>query len=353
MNLNYINGFINNGNTCYLNSTLQLIFNIKEINEYFINKKFLEEINNNFKNTDFKKNKEHKNNLLFIQNYYSLLNDYHNNNNKILNPKKLLNSIQNLNSYFKGNNQHDSQEILLLILDYIHENLKYNVDINYHGNPKNNTDKLVIESINALIKILDYKYSIINELFYGMYYTQFKSIEDNSYNKIISKKYDHFNNLTLEFDGNNLNENLDIFFKDENLDSKLFNEKDKNMYNVCKSLKIINSPKYLFITLKKYNYNNSYNNSNNNINNYTFPIFNLDFSKYCLGYDSYQCSYDLLGAICHQGSLNFGHYLSIINKNDTWYIINDEDVKIFNIEKNKDFLFKNAYVLLYIKNKNN
>ena len=50
-------------------------------------------------------------------------------------------------------------------MDIIHENLKYEIDINYQGSPKNNTDLLVIESINALSKILEYKYSIINELF--------------------------------------------------------------------------------------------------------------------------------------------------------------------------------------------
>ena len=44
-----INGFLNLGNTCYLNSTLQLLFSIQELKKYFINKNFLEELNNNLK----------------------------------------------------------------------------------------------------------------------------------------------------------------------------------------------------------------------------------------------------------------------------------------------------------------
>ncbi len=340
-----INGFVNLGNTCYFNSTLQLLFTIKELKNYFVNKGFIEELNSNLKKDNFKKNKNLKKNIQFIQNFYSLISDYTNNNDKTLTPKNLLTSIQNLNSDFVGYNQHDSQEILLLIMDLIHENLKYDVDVNYQGTPKNNIDLLVIESINALSKILDYKYSIINELFYGMYYCQYKSIENDSYDKVISKKFEHFNNLTLEFDGNNLIENLDIFFKNEILESKLIDDKTNLKYKVTKDIKIVNSPKYLFITLKKYNHLKKKNNLK-----YTFPIYNMDFSKYCLGYDSYQCSYDLIGVSCHTGTLDFGHYYSVLNINNNWFIANDDEINKFNIEKNKNKLFNDAYVLLYIKN---
>ena len=231
--------------------------------------------------------------------------------------------------------------------DLIHENLKYEVDVNYQGNPKNNTDLIVIDSIKALTKILDYKYSIINELFYGMYHYQYKSIETENLDEVISKNYEHFNNLTLEFYGNNLIENLDFFFKNEILDSKLLDEKTNNKYKVSKNINIVNSPKYLFITLKKYN-----NNQKKNNHQYTFPLYNLDFSKYCIGYDNYHCNYDLMGAICHRGSLDFGHYYTILNENNSWILINDDDISTFNIEKNKYQLFNDAYVLLYIKNNN-
>ena len=43
------NGFLNIGNTCYLNACLQLLFNIPQVTEYFNSKSFIDEINQNFK----------------------------------------------------------------------------------------------------------------------------------------------------------------------------------------------------------------------------------------------------------------------------------------------------------------
>jgi len=220
--------------------------------------------------------------------------------------------------------------MLIFIFDNLHEALTYEVDVDFEGNPQNEIDKLVIESIQELSKILNKRYSIINELFYGMYYNQFVSTEKDSKGKLISKKYDHFNNLTLQFEGDDLYENLDIFFSDEPIDGKLEEEKSKKRYSVSKITKIINSPKYLFITLKKYDTRRRKNN-----NKYTFPIDNLDFKKYCYGYDSFECNYELTGVILHSGTIDFGHYISIVKKGKDWFLCNDDSVSKFDIELGK------------------
>ena len=334
------NGFSNLGNTCYLNACLQLLFNINEFNTYFVEKSFLNELNTHLKNNKFKDKKENA----FVHQYYGLLRDYFSVDKKLLTPRNLLQSILQLNTDFELGEQHDSQEMLIFILDTLHESLNYEVDVNFEGTPQNKTDKLVIESIDELSKILKKKYSIVNELFYGMYYNTFVSIEEDTTGKFISKKWEHFNNLTLQFDGSHLVENLDLYFKDEIMDTEMEEESTGKKYKVKKITKIINSPKYLFITLKKYDIRGK-----KNKNNYTFPIEKFDFSKYCDGYDKYDCNYKLIGAICHSGSIDFGHYISIIKKGEKWYVFNDDNVSEINIESQKNMLFKNGYVLLYQK----
>jgi len=334
------NGFLNIGNTCYLNACLQLLFNIPQVTEYFNSKSFIDEINQNFKNNKFKKNKE----FLFIQQFYTLLKDYTQHNKKIFTPKNLLISVLQINPIFRLHEQHDSQEILLYMIDTLHENLKYDASVTFDGKSQNKTDVFVIESIQALSSILNNKYSIVQKLFYGMYYNEFLSTEKSNYNEVISKKFEHFNNLTVQFEGDNLEENLHIFFQNEKMDCKIEYEKNKKKYYTQKTTQLVNMPPFLFITLKKYNFEKKKNNLN-----YTFPLHNLDLSQYCAGYDIFGCNYDLNGAICHEGSIDFGHYYCILKKDQKWYIINDDVINLFNMDRNKKLLFQNAYVLLYSK----
>ena len=225
------NGFLNIGNTCYLNACLQLLFNIPQVTEYFNSKSFIDEINQNFKSNKFKKNKE----FLFIQQFYTLLKDYTQHNKKIFTPKNLLISILHINPIFRLHEQHDSQEILLYMIDTLHENLKYDASVTFDGKSQNKTDVFVIESIQALSSILNNKYSIIQKLFYGMYYNEFLSTEKSNYNEVISKKYEHFNNLTMQFEGDNLEENLHLFFQNEKMDCKIEYEKNKKKYYTQKT----------------------------------------------------------------------------------------------------------------------
>ena len=40
-----LNGLVNFGNTCYMNSAIQCLSNVKILRDYFLSKKFLEDIN--------------------------------------------------------------------------------------------------------------------------------------------------------------------------------------------------------------------------------------------------------------------------------------------------------------------
>ena len=244
-----------------------------------------------------------------------------NNTKSSINPNNFHKIIQNIDDRFSGYNQHDSQEIMVLILDSINEALSYEVEINHKGVIENEIDLLMVESIKAWSDILKNKYSIITDLFYGLYVNKIFSNEDNSRGKAL---YDM----------------LDNYFIKENLDYKYNEEKTNKKYKVHRQIKIMNSPKYLILVLKKYsNFNNIY----------TYPIENLNISKYCEGYDKIDCKYKLEGVGCHSGNLNSGHYFYICRKNDEWYVLNDSNVSKFDINNNKSVLFKNGYILIYKK----
>ena len=55
-------------------------------------------------------------------------------------------------------------------------------------------------------------------------------------------------------------------------------------------------------------------------------------------------NYSLSGLVIHLGDMYNGHYMSIIKKNDSNYIINDSEISNLSTINNSN---KNAYILIY------
>ena len=84
----------------------------------------------------------------------------------------------------------------------------------------------------------------------------------------------------------------------------------------------------------------------------TFPLDNLDLSKYVIGYKKKSFVYELYGVCNHSGSVLGGHYTAYIkNANNKWYHCNDTFVTEVPIIES--IISPKAYVLFYrIKNQN-
>ena len=105
-------GLVNIGNTCYMNSALQCILHIPQVHFYF-----LSPVNENDSNLQKElPNKE------ILREFSSFIKKYHNKRiAEPLNPRSLKNAISRRNSIFEGNNQQDSSELLVFLLDALHE----------------------------------------------------------------------------------------------------------------------------------------------------------------------------------------------------------------------------------------
>jgi ubiquitin C-terminal hydrolase len=212
---NYYKGFYNLGNTCYLNSGLQLIVNNKELCNHIL------QLAQNNKSSDF---------LLKLSQFIT---EYYNNNSNItLNPSFIKELMAEKNNEFAGFKQSDSSEFIIYLLDYIFENFK--IPTLYQSN------------LNIKIKCKLLSCLNISE-----------HIEYNNY--LILDILDNFKDLDDCYRNYKQREKL----IDDNL---YYCEKCKDKRIASKRIEIINWPKHLIIILKRFTNNGKLQKNNNTIN---------------------------------------------------------------------------------------
>ena len=326
-----LTGLCNLGNTCYINSCMQILSNIHELNEYIslIHKSF----ENNKSDVD----------VLFLIEWKSLY-DLMWSKNVTISPNRFIKIIQVISKQkkmmlFSGYEQNDVTEYLYFLLECFHNGIKKCTNHLWEKQLKH------ISKYNDK-KFLEYytlhysnNFSLIELLFSGCY--EIKIIEQET-NKIISKRYDNFYMIDLQLNSVNLNECLDEYFKNEEMNeennNQYYDDNDKCYKNIYKQTKIIHKPKILIIHLKRWS-----NNLRKNQRIIHFDLNELNMTKYIK--TNKEVKYDLFGIINHSGNIFGGHYHSYIkNDNNKWYIFNDtqvSEIKETNIKTNKN------YVLFY------
>lgn len=300
-----VNKIINLGNTCAINSLLQCITTCKLNITLFDKPK-----DNTFTRALFE--------LLHILQIYD---------DKIIKPTNFLNQLYSTFSSFQPRQQLDSQEIWTLLCNEVFNNTAVSIETNKSF--KSNIHKIAFEQIS---KHNNNKTSIWNDLFQGVI------LQTLICNNCKNKKFifETFYSISL-----NLGESIISMLK-EYVSKVTTDEIDCDHCKIKskqdKYIKFYKLPKYLIISLNRYNNIGQKLNFKVNINK------NILFSNNILYDNNNKIELKLFSVINHYGSINSGHYNSIDHINQ---IIIDDDVII--PLKNQDFYINNTsiYMLFY------
>ena len=107
-------GLFNLGNTCYMNCSLQCLSNTKDLTKYFLNYKFQNEIN---LQTTFGSNG------VLVKAYSDLINLMWLSKFIKINPYFFRIAFIISTNKFRNNYQQDAMEFILILLNYLHEDL--------------------------------------------------------------------------------------------------------------------------------------------------------------------------------------------------------------------------------------
>jgi ubiquitin C-terminal hydrolase len=343
-------GLYNLGNTCFLNSCLQVLQHIPELLDILSKKVKAQQINNVDDN--------------IMLNEWVELSRLMWSVNGVVTPNKFVHNVQQLaykknKDIFTGWAQNDLSEFLLFIIDSFHNSICRKVSFRIKGNSQNNTDEIAICSYRFLQSIYEKEYSELLDLFFGVYLTTIYekdgsmkplSIKDPVSMKPLSIKPEHFFIFDLQlfkdqYICQTLYDCFDIFVEPEELsgDNAWYNEKLGKKQDILKTTTFWSLPQILVIILKRF----SPDGSRKLQSHIDFPLTDLNLSKYMRGYKPETYRYDLFGVCNHMGNVNGGHYTSFVkNREGHWNHYNDTVVE--RVDTNQ-IVSPKAYCLFYRK----
>jgi ubiquitin carboxyl-terminal hydrolase 8 len=329
-----LSGLANLGNTCFINSCLQILSHTYELNSFLDNETYKKKLKNKYDSA------------LLIE--WDNLRKILWNENCIVSPGKFINIIQKVAKLkkldiFTGYSQNDVSEFLLFLIDSFHTSLSREIFITISGEPETETDKLALKCFEMVKKIYSKDYSEIWNLFYAVSVSQITRLDNG---KVLSINPEPFFMIDLPIPSNNKSPSLiDCFnlYVDGEIIENYIDEETKEKVNIRKKILFWSFPNILVIDLKRFN-----DRFQKNQIYVLFPLDDLDLSEYIVGYKKEKFKYELYGVCNHSGGVMGGHYTSYVkNANGKWYHFNDTSVT--EVAINESIITPKAYVLFYRK----
>ncbi|XP_047219609.1 ubiquitin carboxyl-terminal hydrolase 8 [Girardinichthys multiradiatus] len=331
-----LTGLRNLGNTCYMNSILQCLCNTPRMADYFNNNCYLDDINRS--NILGHKGEVAEEFGVIMKALWAGL-------YKCISPRDFKSTIGKINDQFAGYDQQDSQELLLFLMDGLHEDLnkadnrkRYKEEENDHLD-----DQTAANLAWSKHKLLNE--SIIVVLFQG----QFKSTVQCLTCHRKSRTFETFMYLSLPLASTSkcsLQDCLRLFSKEEKLtdNNKVFCRHCKAHRDSTKKLEIWKVPPIVLVHLKRFSYEGRWKQKLQT--SVDFPLDNLDLAQYVIGPKQNLKRYNLYGVSNHYGGLDGGHYTAYCKNSDKqrWYKFDDHEVTEISSSSVKSSA---AYILFY------
>ena len=308
-------GFTNCGNTCYMNSALQCLIHLPELNPR----------ENEIFKSDLKKSTKKEFKLLkqWIQLYKEM---WYENEESVINTipfiRTFVERCNEENIYFQIHDQNDVSEFLNGFINILHEEISRGVTISPSGKPTNDMGKLQVSSIHKWNDHFNEKYSFIIKDFHGQAINTTQCPKCNYY----TNNFDPMLLISLDINQNtndiydSLNTYTSPYFVD-NLNLWTCDNCHKDVK--CKKInKFWKLPDILIILIKQYNDNTK------KLDKFIKYPMNLNMDPYCYNYKNDILDYELQSICIHTGSLGGGHYYAYCKNfiDDQWRKYNDTNV---------------------------
>lgn len=329
-----LSGLANLGNTCFLNTCMQMLSHTYELNDFLNKGEYVNKL-------------KHKVDSVLLVEWVELRKLLWE-KNCIVAPNRFLQIVQEVAKkkdllLFTQYHQNDMPEFLIFVVDCFHNSLSREVKFTIEGSPSNDVDKLAILCYEKVKSMYSKDYSEIWNIFYGIQVSQLVSVNTQNIVSMTPEPYFILNLPIPPIKEPTLIDCFDLYVEGEvlNGENQVFNDVLNQKEDMQKCIKFWSFPKILVIDIKRFD---SYNRKNQKL--VTFPLYELDLSSYVVGYNQESYIYDLYGICNHSGSVLGGHYTAFIkNANNRWYHYNDTSVSEVGMES--QLITSKAYCFFY------